>query len=71
MKSETWNGMFRKIIYSELFAKATEKEERERRRRKKAKEDFMTLLKKSGQVTDATTWEEAKELFSDRIDPKV
>lgn len=62
---------FRKIIYDELQYKAKEREARESKRRKRAKEEFMSMLKRSQDVSENTTWEQAKLLFSDRIDSKV
>ena len=61
----------RYIIYSELYSKASEREERENKRKKKARDEFMSFLKRSDQITDATPWEEAKSLFGDRFDVKV
>lgn len=61
----------RYIIYSELYSKANEREERENRRKKKARDEFMSFLKRSDQITDATPWDEAKNLFGDRFDIKA
>eukprot|EP00210_Caulerpa_lentillifera_P005018 g4792.t1 len=59
-----------KIVYSELHYKAREREARESRRRKRAKEEFMSMLKRSQDISESTTWEQVKLLFSDRLDAK-